>query len=156
MTNSSEANRDIISLASTIFAFAIIIFFGIFIYYMLNITKANEPEWSRTIYLFSGIEAIAFAATGFIFGKEVHRKEAKSAEIRASNAEKSTINAEKTALVLESNAKALTEAIKIKLLNQDTQGVKYEGFDQSNELKNTREDIKELLELAERLFPKFL
>jgi hypothetical protein len=151
--SSSIGQKDLVSLASTLFAFLIIIAFGVFIFYMLNITNASEPEWSRTTYLFTGIEAIAFAATGFLFGKEVHRQEAKNAEIRATNSEESAIKAEKSASVIESNAKALTEAIKIKLNKQIQQGTYYENFDESTGLINQKNDIKELLELAERLFP---
>jgi hypothetical protein len=145
----------IISLVPTIIALLIIIGFGLFIFYMLSIAKVNELEWSRTIYLFSGIEAIAFAATGFLFGKEVHRQEAKSAEIRAENAELGAIRADKNSTFLESNAKALTEVIRIKKGKRISQDVKYESFSDSNEkFRDSKDDMDELLELAEKLFPR--
>ena len=42
--------------------------------------SADELVWTRYVYLLSGVEAIAFAAAGFLFGKEVHRKQAENAE----------------------------------------------------------------------------
>jgi hypothetical protein len=33
----------------------------------------NETAWARWTFLLAGIEAIAFAAAGWIFGREVHR-----------------------------------------------------------------------------------
>jgi hypothetical protein len=53
---------------------------------MMGQTKAPELEWNRSAYLFAGVEAIAYAAAGFLFGREVHRQRAEQAEQRA-NAE---------------------------------------------------------------------
>jgi len=49
--------------------------------------KAEELEWTRLVYLLSGVEAIAFAAAGYFFGRVVNRERAEGAEKRASEAQ---------------------------------------------------------------------
>lgn len=57
-------------------------------------TRATETIWSRWHQLFAGVEALALAAAGFFFGREVNRARAESAERRAdsesSNAREAT------------------------------------------------------------------
>lgn len=64
----------------------------------------SETEWLRRIYLFSGVEGIAFAAAGFLFGREVNRGRAEQAEKRAEQAEKRAEQAEKRAEQAEKRA----------------------------------------------------
>jgi hypothetical protein len=45
-----------------------------------------ETDWSRSVYVLLGVEAIAFTAVGWLFGREVHRGEAKVAEKHADEA----------------------------------------------------------------------
>lgn len=47
----------------------------------------DDKIWLRIVYAGGGIEAIAFAAAGYLFGKEVHREQADKAEDRAAKAE---------------------------------------------------------------------
>jgi hypothetical protein len=58
--------------------------------------EPSDLAWSRRMYVFSAVEAIAFAAVGWLFGKEVHREQAHAAEKRAADAESraDTANAE--------------------------------------------------------------
>lgn len=69
-------------LAAIITAF-VLVGFGAFIIYLLTALDANELGWARRTYLFAAVEAIAFAAVGWLFGREVHRERAESAEERA-------------------------------------------------------------------------
>ncbi|MGV1007176.1 MAG: hypothetical protein ACOYBY_01050 [Dermatophilaceae bacterium] len=39
----------------------------------------READWSRSVYVLLGVEAIAFTAVGWLFGREVHRGEAEAA-----------------------------------------------------------------------------
>ncbi len=41
---------------------------------------SSETSWSRLVYLLTGLQAVAFAGAGWIFGKEVHKGEAQRAE----------------------------------------------------------------------------
>jgi hypothetical protein len=67
-------------------ALLIIVLFGIFTVYMLLHVTETEPVWARTTYLYSSVQAIAFAAVGWLFGREVHREQAQIAERRVGEA----------------------------------------------------------------------
>jgi len=43
-------------------------------------SNVSEPVWSRYIYLLGGLEAVVFTAVGWLFGREVNRKQAEQAE----------------------------------------------------------------------------
>jgi hypothetical protein len=96
--------------------------FGLLIMYMLTRTSdATELEWQRDVYLLSGVEAVAFAAAGFLFGKEVHRQQAEQATARADKAEEKAAEAQqnaqvanRTAIEVRTRARALTAAINAK------------------------------------------
>ena len=45
--------------------------------------STTEIEWSRLIWVFSSIEAVAFAAAGVLFGTTVNRQRAEQADARA-------------------------------------------------------------------------
>jgi len=51
-----------------------------------RVDSASEQAWLRTIYAFAGVETLAFAAAGFLFGREVNRSRTEAAEARASTA----------------------------------------------------------------------
>ena len=53
-------------------------FLGI-LYFSADDRQMTEIIWSRRTYLLAGAEAIVFVAAGWLFGKEVHRKEAEKA-----------------------------------------------------------------------------
>jgi hypothetical protein len=41
---------------------------------------ANETVWGRYMFLLGGLEAVVFTAVGWLFGREVNRKQAEQAE----------------------------------------------------------------------------
>ena len=96
--------------------------FGLLIMYMLSRTSdATELEWQRDVYLLSGVEAVAFAAAGFLFGKEIHRQQAEQATARADKAEEKAADAQqnaqlanRTTIEVRARARALTAAINAK------------------------------------------
>lgn len=53
---------------------------------MMFATGVEETIWSRRVFLLTGFESIVFAGAGFLFGKEVHRKEAENAKADADEA----------------------------------------------------------------------
>lgn len=79
-------------------------------------THANSditPEtWARYTYLFSGLEAIAFAAAGFLFGREVNRQRADRAEQSAAQSQAIAFEAQSTAAASEANGQALAEGVR--------------------------------------------
>lgn len=71
------------------FAALVTIAFAVFATYLvLNADTKDQVEWQRWVYLFGAVEAIAFAAVGWVFGKEVNRERAEKAEDSAKTARK--------------------------------------------------------------------
>jgi hypothetical protein len=58
----------------------IIVGFAALVVFMLIGSSQSELDWSRKVYIFGSVEAIAFTAAGYFFGKEVHRERAENAE----------------------------------------------------------------------------
>jgi hypothetical protein len=70
------------------FAIVVTIVFVAFGYYLVvHADTTDQKQWERWVYVFGAAEAIAFAAIGWVFGKEVNRQRAESAEDRAKAAE---------------------------------------------------------------------
>jgi hypothetical protein len=53
------------------------------IYMIIQADTDSEVTWARLAWLFSSVEAIAFAAAGALFGASVHRQRAEKAESEA-------------------------------------------------------------------------
>jgi len=85
-------------------AIGVLIAYGFFIHFLLEKVDTGEPDWSRLIYLFSGVEAIVFAAAGFLFGREVNRKRAENAEEGKKLADKQKEKAKEQAVEERKNA----------------------------------------------------
>jgi uncharacterized integral membrane protein len=64
-------------------AFLTLIAFSAMVIFALSELDAREPRWTRLAWLFSAVEAIAFAAAGALFGSSVHRARAERAEAEA-------------------------------------------------------------------------
>ncbi len=103
-----------------IFALAVLVLmaYAYFIVFMVNKTslgEGQELQWSRLVFLFSGVEAIVFAAVGFVFGREVHRSKAEAADTRAQNAENKTQEAQKKAGEIEGRMQVISKMAKSKI-----------------------------------------
>lgn len=62
-----------------LFAIIVILSYMIFIIHLVKISdpsKTLDSHWLRLVFLFSSLEAIAFAAAGFVFGREVTKSQA--------------------------------------------------------------------------------
>ncbi len=68
---------------------AAFITFGVFL--VINADTGDSTEWERWVYVFGAAEAIAFAAVGWMFGKEVNRQRAESAEATAEQAQEEAL-----------------------------------------------------------------
>ncbi len=89
MSDESNGGGKARNIAATIIGVAALTGFGLLIIYLL-FSKLDEQElyWTRAVYLLSGVEAVAFAAAGFFFGRDVNRQRAESAENQAEEAQK--------------------------------------------------------------------
>jgi hypothetical protein len=56
------------------------------IFLVTNADTQDQTEWERWVYVFGAVQAIAFAAIGWVFGREVNRERAEKAEQRADEA----------------------------------------------------------------------
>jgi len=63
-----------------------IAFVAFAVFLVLNADTTNATEWQRWVYVFGTAEAVAFTAVGWLFGREVSRKRADTAEARADTA----------------------------------------------------------------------
>jgi len=57
--------------------------FAVFVLAMTMMAKGDDIVWQRRVYLFGAVEAIVFTAVGWLFGREVHRGEARVARAEA-------------------------------------------------------------------------
>jgi hypothetical protein len=134
--------------------------FGLMLIYMLSLTSsASELQWQRAVYLLSGVEAIAFAAAGFLFGKEVHRQQAEQATARADKAEEkaaaaqqNAILANRTAIEVRTRARALTAAIDAKAATY-AQSTPPGSTIPPGQPPAFQTDLEDLQRLANELFP---
>jgi cytochrome bd-type quinol oxidase subunit 1 len=70
-----------------LFAVVVMVAFAVFAYFLVeNADTQDQMEWERWVFVFGAVEAIAFAAIGWIFGREVNRERAEKAETRAETA----------------------------------------------------------------------
>jgi hypothetical protein len=97
--------------------------------------NANQVTWHRLAWLFTSIEAIAFAAAGALFGATVHRERAEKAEAEA---RKHAGHA--------ARGKALAAAIKA---DEEDEGGATRGLDDAGDAGVRRRHAR----LARELFP---
>jgi hypothetical protein len=90
----------------------LMVVFAVFIAFLLSEVGVKQASWERYVYLLSGVEAIVFAAVGWLFGKEVHREQAEKAEAKTEVAESrtDTVRSEHLAAVREA-AKERTKGL---------------------------------------------
>jgi hypothetical protein len=145
--NQASEIRDVSLSALTfpnVIALIIIIgYIGFLAYMMLKITsEIADIAWTRATYILTGYEAVAFAATGYIFGKEVHRQQAENADERAEKAQGETKEAIAKGL-------KLSEAIKARASRQPAKDMQ----PKAPGVVTQQGDLEYLADLARELFP---
>lgn len=70
-------------------AAVLIVGFVVLTVFMLSWADTSDAVWKNRVYVFSSVEAIVFTAVGWIFGREVHRAQAESAQKDADDAKES-------------------------------------------------------------------
>ena len=116
------------------------------------LTQANTsvtPEaWSRYTYLYSGLEALAYAAAGFLFGREVNRQRADRAEESAAKSQDIAFEAQSTAAVSEANGQALAAGVRA----LDASAMHPEAHPE-NGAADVRVNVSMLRTMADTMFP---
>lgn len=89
-------------------AVALLIGFAALVVVLLLQVTVEEVVWTRMAWIFSAVEAVAFAAAGALFGTSVTRQRAEKAENRADSAEERGRQVQQLASNGEALARALT------------------------------------------------
>ncbi|HEX8556638.1 MAG TPA: hypothetical protein VF668_00975 [Pyrinomonadaceae bacterium] len=141
-----------------VIAVAVLLIFWGLVKSMMGLTKAPELEWNRAAYLFSGVEAIAYAAAGFLFGREVHRQRAEQAEQRAGSEQQRASEAEKKATEETTKGQTLRRVIEAKKSTRLERAPDMEGLESFQAGGGPAQaagqsDIDELSRVSSELFP---
>ena len=72
---------------------------------------ASELQWARLQYLFGAVQAVAFAGAGWLWGREVHREQARNAEARLDKAQQGETAAVRAAGEAQGHLTTLAEAV---------------------------------------------
>lgn len=115
--------------------------FGFFVLFLLTRLGTTELSWTRAVYLLSGVEALAFSGAGFLFGREVQRRQVDGAETRAKRSEQRA----------EANEEAAVKGRALALMVVST--VTSDG--REGTVATVQSDsLKTLADVAEDLFPE--
>jgi cytochrome bd-type quinol oxidase subunit 1 len=152
---SPNAQETQLSRPLTVVAIVILAGFAVLLYHMYQVAPTREETlWNRSLVLFGSVEAIAFTAAGYLFGKEVHREQAQKAEQRA---EEKTAEAG-AARAAAAEAKAKGESLK-KAIEAKQPSLSRGTMDESLQPRAGGGDpaggaaLNELATLAQSLFP---
>lgn len=130
------------------FAFALI-------YLFVLARQVPELLWERYIYLYGAVEAIAFAAAGFLFGREVNRQRAEKAEATAHEKTEEATQAKQDAAAAKEKGQSLAKAIIAKLATPATDALYGSlGKGDSEGVRTlARSQLEDLANFANSLFP---
>lgn len=126
-----------------------------------------EIEWSRSVYVLLGVEAIAFTAVGWLFGREVHRGEAQTAKQNAAqakadvkeqrskveDAKEREADARERATAAETKGRALADAVRASTGGLPPIGGNERSGDREAPLPGGGPTADPLRNLADSLFP---
>jgi hypothetical protein len=140
--NDTREERSGISGLPLYVAIAAIVLWAVFVVVMFLLSDSGETQWTRVVYIFGSVEAIAFAAAGALFGVTVQRERVERAEKKADANEKDAASGRALA--------AVNLADGGKIVDQDGES-RYEAFgaDDAPDADVRRRHA----EAARRLFP---
>lgn len=141
-----------LNIALTIGVVTILVFFGQTFFMFFGVRQASETEWSRAVYLLSGVETVAFAAVAFFFGREIHRERAEKAEERAVIANKETITHAQRATTATTSGQILRNHI-AQMVQQGHQGAGPFATLGGSGAAELQARLENLAELSRELFP---
>jgi hypothetical protein len=112
----------------------------------------NETAWARWTFLLAGVEAIAFAGAGFLFGREVNRAAVQTAQSQAAEANENALQQAERAGSATAAGRTVRNAIEAKArvaLGADGPA----DFLGDEAAAVVPVDLRELIELARTTFP---
>jgi hypothetical protein len=115
MSTNAPPDTAQLSRPLTVVAIVILAGFALLLYHMYQVAPTREETlWNRSLVLFGSVEAIAFTAAGYLFGKEVHREQAQQAERRADEKTAEAGAARAAAAEARAKGESLKKAIEAK------------------------------------------
>jgi hypothetical protein len=134
----------LVSWLPSVSAAVILIFFAVLLLKMFDLaaTVSDDKQWGRLLFLYNGLEALAFAAAGVLLGERVQRSRALAAENRADASEAKADDAQQDAAQATANGKALKKAVESKVRSSG-----------ALESATAAPELAELSDLANTLFP---
>lgn len=148
------------SLAAVVAVCALFLFLVLVILMFLQ-RGTSDTAWSRLVYLLTGVEAVAFAGAGWVFGKEVHRAEAQRAEEQVQTEQNRADHAENDARQANENTQAerlrgarIVQAIQTANAQQP-QPVRQGGEREVSARGGSANALGSVADLARLLYPEF-
>jgi hypothetical protein len=115
MSDTEGTTKRILSpSAATVAVLAVLLYLVVTVVLFFAARHAEDPPWSRYVYLYSGLEGLVFAAAGALFGAKVQRSQADAEKARADRAETESAraqSAEREQALVAQAAYALRDAI---------------------------------------------
>lgn len=127
--------------------------YAIFVFFLMDKIESEEPYWTRLIFIFSSLEAITFAALGYVFGKEITKKVALVAEKGQKQAKEEAIKANEEWQNERTKGLALAGMIVGNFENQDLMAIAPKSLSDSNEGDRTNTALF-LVEKAKEFYPE--
>ncbi len=155
MSTNTGQDTGKLSRPLAVIAVAILGGFALLLYHMYQIAPTKEEAlWNRSLALFGSVEAIAFTAAGYLFGKEVHREQAQQAEKRADEKTAEAADAKTAAAEARAKGQSLRKAIEAKQSSTSRSNMTESRGDRIGETDAfARGDLNDLATLAQALFP---
>jgi hypothetical protein len=98
----------------------LLLLFVVFAVWMLALADTTDTVWKNRVYVFGSVEAIVFAAGGWLFGREVNRTQVETAREDAGQARqeaeqktREAADAQQQAAVTEERGRGLVDAIEL-------------------------------------------
>jgi hypothetical protein len=113
---------------------------------------SNDPGWTHRLLIFSGIEAIAFAALGWLFGREINRH----AVDQVDEAQEKAQQAAKESGEVAGRGQALADAVRAQAeAGAEEEARAIAGAEEGRERGpvGASRSVDNLRALADRLFP---
>ncbi len=140
-------------------AVIVVIAFGVFTTYMILKSDAAQSQWTRLTYVYTGIEAIVFAAAGLLFGTVIQSKRVEAAERGEHDASELAATNERAAevsRVLKADLRVIASPASGGVARSTPGGARQPrvgGINTSNETDRTglRQNAERLLALVEEI-----
>jgi uncharacterized protein HemX len=128
-------------------AIVLLVIYLVFVYLLYQqVDTTPEAAWNRLVFLLTGVEAVAFAGAGYLFGREVNRQRADNAEQRAQSNEGKAQRGETLARLVQNSERKS---------QRDTSRQRYRSLGASDEaIEEAQSDISDLAASARELFPE--